>query len=500
MKDLPMFNKLFFALCSTLMIALTSPSAAEEPTYHTIQGSGGEYEVFGTKQEALNTKDKLTNETWVNNNRIISYQNQRAKYNASDETTEWINGKYVSQHELWDYKIAAERAKIKAAEQKIIAPMGEEREKKYKAQKIADAKAKLIEDARLAKIAADKVLEDARLAKIAADRLAKIAADKVIEDARLAKIAADKVIEDARLATIAAAKKKAEDDAAAKKIEDERLAKIAADKVIEDARLATIAAAKKKAEDDAYREKERKRLAEELKKQQAYAYKVKMEGEPLEKRLEDPVFAKKYKEDRIKLGWMLERKQRKEEAARIKEVIRKQRLKDMISIVLNVAGNIGAKDPNKITTITKDGQVRTLYCNPGPCTPGSVKLHENISGLEMGVDINTLAKRIETNAAQRKRQDNTNENNAKTAEDIASLGNVSLDTLFEQSEADLDETNDISLTRALSIPKNQVEKNKEAYKDSVKNSHKNSHKNKEAETDYVKNADEIKQYCLYEGC
>jgi hypothetical protein len=422
MKDLPMFNKLFFVLCSSLLIALTSPSAAEEPTYHTIQGSGGEYEVFGTKQEALNTKDKLTNETWVNNNRIDAYQRQRAKYNASDETTEWINGKYVSQHELWDYKIAAERAKIKAAEQKIIAPMGEEREKKYKAQKIADAKAKLIEDARLAKIAADKVIEDAR--------------------------------------------------------------------------LATIAAAKKKAEDDAYREKERKRLAEELKKQQAYAYKVKMEGEPLEKRLEDPVFAKKYKEDRIKLGWMLERKQRKEEAARIKEVIRKQRLKDMISIVLNVAGNIGAKDPNKITTITKDGQVRTLYCNPGPCTPGSVKLHENISGLEMGVDINTLAKRIETNAAQRKRQDNTNENNAKTAEDIASLGNVSLDTLFEQSEADLDKTNDISLTRALSIPKNQVEKNKEAYKDSVKN----SHKNKEAETDYVKNADEIKQYCLYEGC
>jgi hypothetical protein len=440
-----MFNKLFFALCSTLMIALTSPSAAEEPTYHTIQGSGGEYEVFGTKQEALNTKDKLTNETWVNNNRIDAYQNQRAKYNASDETTEWINGKYVSQHELWDYKIAAERAKIKAEEQKIIAPMGEEREKKYKAQKIADAKAKLI------------------------------------EDARLAKIAADKVIEDARLATIAAAKKKAEDDAAAKKIEDERLAKIAADKVIEDARLATIAAAKKKAEDDAYREKERKRLAEELKKQQAYAYKVKMEGEPLEKRLEDPVFAKKYKEDRIKLGWMLERKQRKEEAARIKEVIRKQRLKDMISIVLNVAGNIGAKDPNKITSITKDGQVRTLYCNPGPCTPGSVILHQHIFGIDMGVDVNTLAKRIEANAAQRKRQDNTNENNAKTAEDIASLGNVSVDTLFEQSEADLDKTNDTSFARAQSIPLAQRIRNKEAY------------------TDYVRSAAENEAYCLYEG-
>ena len=467
-----MFNKLFVVLYSLLVLCSSFAATAEEPTYHTIQGSGGEYEVFGTKQEALNTKDRLTHETWNTNNRIKAYQNQRAKYNASDETsTMWINGKYVSEYDFYDYKIAAERAKIKAEEQKIIAPMGEEREKKYKAQKIADAKAKLIEDERLAKIAADKVIEAARVAKIAAD--------KVIEDARLAKIAAAKKIEDARLAKIAAAKK------------------------IEDARLAKIAAAKK-IEDDAYREKERKRLAEELKKQQAYAYKVKMEGEPLEKRLEDPVFAKKYKEDRIKLGWMLERKQRKEEAARIKEVIRKQRLKDMISIVLNVAGNIGAKDPNKITTITKDGQVRTLYCNPGPCTPGSVKLHENISGLEMGVDINTLAKRIETNAAQRKRQDNTNENNAKTAEDIASLGNVSLDTLFEQSDADLDETNDISLTRALSIPKSQVEKNKEVYKDSVKNSNKykdgEREKNKEAETTYVKNADEIKQYCLYEGC
>ena len=221
-----------------------------------------------------------------------------------------------------------------------------------------------------------------------------------------------------------------------------------------------------------------------------------MEGEPLEKRLEDPVFAKKYKEDQIKLGWMIENEANRVEAARIKEENRIQRLEDMISIVLNVAGNIGAKNPNKITSITKDGQVRTLYCNPGPCTPGSILLHENISGLEMGVDVNTLAKRIETNAAQKKQQDNTNENNAKTAEGMASLGTVSLDTLFEKANADLDETNDISLTRALSIPKSQVEKNKESHKASVKN----SHKNKEAETDYVKNADEIKQYCLYEGC
>ena len=365
-----MFNKLFFVLCSSLLIALTSPSAAEEPTYHTIQGSGGEYEVFGTKQEALNTKDKLTNETWVNNNRIDAYQNQRAKYNASDETTEWINGKYVSQHELWDYKIAAERAKIKAEEQKIIAPMGEEREKKYKAQKIADAKAKLIEDERLAKIAADKVIEDARLAKIAA----------------------------------------------AKKIEDARLAKVAAVKKIEDARLAKIAHAENVAR-----------------------------------------------------------------AARIKEEIRKQQLEKKISSVLKIiAGINGPKDPNKITSITKDGQVRTLYCSSA-CTPGSVKLHEIITGIPMGVDVGTLTKRIEANAAQGKRQDNTNENNAKAAEDIASQGNVSIDTLFEQAEADI-ATHDTSFARAQSIPLGQRIRNREAH------------------TEYVRSQSENEAYCLYEGC
>ena len=69
---------------------------------------------------------------------------------------------------------------------------------------------------------------------------------------------------------------------------------------------------------------------------------------------------------------------------------------------------------------------------------------------------------------------------------------ISLDTLFEQPEADLDEKNDINLTRALSIPKSQVEASKEEFKDSIRNN--------EAETDYVKNADEKKQYCLYEGC
>ena len=469
-----MFNKLFVVLCTSLVLCSSFAATADESvkTWVTLSPAAKDIsytnfrgilvpnvvvqpalKFYGTKSEIRAAQESLNDIR-----RLRRYEG----VTEAEKALEKFEAKHRNR-DPYTQPYSREGAKQAIAERKTLNDKLDVAKRYAKRSLATELHSDSVtrENADIA--AAKKKAEDERLAKAAA---------KKIEDERLAKIAADKVIEDARLA------------------------KIAADKVIEDARLATIAAAKKKAEDDAYREKERKRLAEELKKQQAYAYKVKMEGEPLEKRLEDPVFAKKYKEDRIKLGWMLERKQRKEEAARIKEVIRKQRLKDMISIVLNVAGNIGAKDPNKITTITKDGQVRTLYCNPGPCTPGSVKLHENISGLEMGVDINTLAKRIETNAAQRKRQDNTNENNAKTAEDIASLGNVSLDTLFEQSEADLDETNDISLTRALSIPKNQVEKNKEAYKDSVKN----SHKNKEAETDYVKNADEIKQYCLYEGC
>jgi hypothetical protein len=411
MKDLPMFNKLFFALCSTLMIALTSPSAAEEPTYHTIQGSGGEYEVFGTKQEALNTKDKLTNETWVNNNRIDAYQNQRAKYNASDETTEWINGKYVSQHELWDYKIAAERAKIKAAEQKIIAPMGEEREKKYKAQKIADAKAKLIEDARLAKIAADKVLEDARLAKIAADRLAKIAADKVIEDARLAKIAADKEKEEKRLAKIAAAKK------------------------IEELQLASIAAAKLRREEEnaAFAARRAEKLAENIKMAQDLAA---------------------------------------DKARRLREY-EKNKAKNVASIALSLLDefNKGPKDPNIIKSITKDGIVRTLYCNPGPCTPGSMILHGNISGVDMGVPVNGFAKQLKVHMADKKPGANfTVGDHLELIDPLRVFNDVEI---INESAAKFYDSIDINLIRALSIPKGQVEKNKQAHTKLIESSHDN---------------------------
>ena len=459
MKDLPMFNKLFFILYSALILCFAPlQSIADDnpyweiviPAYKDLFGNTviQEKRVFGTYEQRLAERAKLRKEN-LSSPEITKAQAAVDKANADydkwrrEDNNIYLPETYYPKGKNYRKNLRNKLSEAQTAQRLVVV-------NKIDSDSLireTNNKAKKIEDARLAKIAAAKKIED--------ERLAKIAAAKKIEDERLAKIAADKVIEDARLA------------------------KIAADKVIEDARLAKIAAAKK-IEDDAYREKERKRLAEELKKQQAYAYKVKMEGEPLEKRLEDPVFAKKYKEDRIKLGWMLERKQRKEEAARIKEVIRKQRLKDMISIVLNVAGNIGAKDPNKITTITKDGQVRTLYCSSA-CTPGSVKLHEIITGIPMGVDVGTLTKRIEANAAQGKRQDNTNENNAKAAEDIASQGNVSIDTLFEQAEADI-ATHDTSFARAQSIPLGQRIRNREAH------------------TDYVRSQSENEAYCLYEGC
>jgi hypothetical protein len=317
MKDFPMFNKLFFVLCSSLLIAVSSPSAAEEPTYHTIQGSGGEYEVFGTKQEALRMKKTLSN-------------NKTKRLQEYIKTAERFRDRFVAKramrttsrnvyHDVFARRIVYFRNQIQAEERKITAPLGAKRERQYK-------------------------LRKAR-----------------------------------------------ENEAAAKQ-------------------------------------------------------------------------------------------KREEEEARIKEAIRKQQLEKKISSVLKIiAGIKNPKDANKITSITKDGLVRTIYCNPGPCTPGSVKLHEYITGIDMGVDVRTLARRIKTNAAQKKRQDNTNENNAKTAEDMASLGNVSVDTLFEQSEADLDKTNDTSFARAQSIPLAQRIKNREAY------------------TDYVRSAAENEAYCLYEG-
>ncbi len=59
---------------------------------------------------------------------------------------------------------------------------------------------------------------------------------------------------------------------------------------------------------------------------------------------------------------------------------------------------------------------------------------------------------------------------------------ISLDTLFEQPEADLDKTNDTSFARAQSIPLGQRIRNREAH------------------TEYVRSQSENEAYCLYEGC
>ena len=325
MKDLPMFNKLFFVLCSSLLIALTSPSAAEEPTYHTIQGSEGEYAYFGTNQEARAAKTLLSTQWYVKAmRRQITYvKREKANYNKTQtiRTKNWnskTSNYQINAHKHYDAIIARHLSTIKGEEKKIMAPLGAKRERQYKL------------------------------------------------------------------------KKAKENEAAAQK-------------------------------------------------------------------------------------------KREEEEARIKEAIRKQQLEKKISSVLKIiAGINGPKDPNKITSITKDGQVRTLYCSSA-CTPGSVKLHEIITGIPMGVDVGTLTKRIEANAAQGKRQDNTNENNAKAAEDIASQGNVSIDTLFEQAEADI-ATHDTSFARAQSIPLGQRIRNREAH------------------TEYVRSQSENEAYCLYEGC
>ena len=400
-----------------ILKALTSTSVAEEPAYHTIQGKTKKNEVFGTKLEALRDAETLRE------NSPRSNLLKRLKEMEEDKQTimEVIrhHGRRYADTDLLE-KLKNDIPKLKE-EIKIV-------ETRIIAPMVNVSKEREI-NYKAKKIADAKAKKTARLAAEAEAKRKALAAE-------------------------AEAKRKAEEAA--------RLVAEAKAKKIEDARLAKIAAA-------------------ELKKQQAYAYKVKMEGESLEKRLKDPVFAKKYKEDQIKLGWMLERVQRKEEAARIKEVIRKQRLEDMISIVLKVSGRNGTNNPNIIKSITKDGIVRTTYCNPGPCTPGSVKMHGILSGMEMGIDVGTLAKRIKANAAQTKSQDNTNENNAKTAEETASLGVVSIDTLFVEAEADLDETNDLKWTRARSIPIEQVIRAREAH------------------TDYIRNSHENEMYCKHEG-
>ena len=133
--------------------------------------------------------------------------------------------------------------------------------------------------------------------------------------------------------------------------------------------------------------------------------------------------------------------------------------------------NKGPKDPNIIKSITKDGIVRTLYCNPGPCTPGSVILHGNISGVDMGVPVNGFAKQLKVHMADKKPGANfTVGDHLKLIDPLRVFNDVDI---MNESAAESDEPNDINLTRALSIPKGQVEKNKQAHTKLIESSHDN---------------------------
>ena len=469
-----MFNKLFFVLYSALILCFSPlQSLADEsnPTWETIIAGikdpfsdriwVPEKRVFGTYKERQAALNSLKTQN-LSSPAITKAQNAVNKANA--DYTKWAAGEGRGLPETYYPKGKNFRKNlrnklidaIQAKRRIVIDEINSDsliRETNNKAKKAEDARlakiaaAKKIEDARLAKIAAAaKKIEDERLAKIAAakkiedERLAKIAAAKKIEDARLAKIAADKVIEDARLAKIAAAEKKAEEErlaeiaAAEKKAKEERLAEIAAKK-IEELQLASIATAKLR------REEENAAFAARRAKKRAENYKIAQE-----------IAADK--------------------ARRLREY-EKNKAINVASIALSLQDelNKGPKNPNIIKSITKDGIVRTIYCNPGPCTQGSVILHGKISGMDMGLPVNAVAKRLKENLAYKKPE--------ATINIIEDLEHIDLLTTFNdveimyESEAEKDDTNDTNLTRALSIPIEQVTKNKEAHTKLIESSHDN---------------------------
>ena len=101
---------------------------------------------------------------------------------------------------------------------------------------------------------------------------------------------------------------------------------------------------------------------------------------------------------------------------------------------------------NKIVSITPDGVARTLYCNPGPCTPGSVKKHENISGLQMGVPVTYVFKALNKNMLKKE---------------------IDIDAVFKQAESLIESqaiaTKDKNWVRAISIPISRVIRARAVY-------------------------------------
>ena len=101
---------------------------------------------------------------------------------------------------------------------------------------------------------------------------------------------------------------------------------------------------------------------------------------------------------------------------------------------------------NKIVSIMPDGVARTLYCNPGPCTPGSVKKHENISGLQMGVPVTYVFKALNKNMLKKE---------------------IDIDAVFKQAESLIESqaiaTKDKNWVRAISIPISRVIRARAVY-------------------------------------
>jgi len=386
MKDLPMFNKLFFVLCSSLLVAMSSPSAAEERRTLTIQGAAGDYEIYGTETDRNRLQERLDRDS-RRDHLALQLEHYRERYSTQTRNT-------FRRH--MDILNEVKRNELRVLEDSMLGP-------------VHVAKTRLIPEAKQQGPSYNDLVHslNAYSYQQAQYKRSKYWAKAHTKQEQVAK---NKWYE-TTIAKLRAQIKEAGPEKRKHTIERESM---------EEAKL-------------------RLQL---MKDEEYYNQRRNREEAAAKKKAEEEAAAKTKAE---------------EEAAAKKKADEREKTSSVLKII---AGIEGPKDPNKIISVTKEGLVRELHCNPGPCTPGSVKLHEYITGIDMGVDANTLA---------------------KTIEDTASIRKDSVDTLFEQSEADLPKTNDTSYIRAQSIPLAQRIRNREAY------------------TDYVRSAAENEAYCLYEG-
>ena len=61
---------------------------------------------------------------------------------------------------------------------------------------------------------------------------------------------------------------------------------------------------------------------------------------------------------------------------------------------------IEKKPQAKMKYITQDGNINTLYCNPGPCTAGSLPLFAASTGKDMGISLARVAEVFEKAASE----------------------------------------------------------------------------------------------------